>query len=99
MAFGLFLILTVVRGFARVGLRWEYQHDLHVVLAVVVGTLFQSLFVDSTHWRHLWLLLAMLWALTIAVDRLRLQQHRNVMLNRTQPVSPGRQPSHNFRLE
>jgi hypothetical protein len=87
IAFDLFLLLTVVRGFSRVGLRWKYQSDLHVVLAVVVGTLFQSLFIDSTHWRHLWLLLAMLWALTIAVDRLRYEQRNNVMLNDLLPAS------------
>jgi len=70
ISFNLFLLLTLYRGVTRSGTRWKLQSDLHVVLAVVLGTLLQSFFIDSTHWRHLWLLLATLWALTIAVDRI-----------------------------
>lgn len=32
-----------------------------VAVACLVGVLVQSLFVDSTHWRHFYLLLAMIW--------------------------------------
>jgi hypothetical protein len=81
VSFYLFLLLSVYRGMARTGVRWKLQSDLHVVLAVVLGTLLQSLFIDSTHWRHLWLLLAILWALTIAVDRSRASNRTGVMTN------------------
>lgn len=32
-----------------------------VVAAALVGTLVNSLFIDSLHWRHFWLLLALVW--------------------------------------
>jgi O-antigen ligase len=37
---------------------------LQIALAATVGVLVQSLFIDSTHWRHLWVLFAVLWGLT-----------------------------------
>ncbi|MBT8078003.1 MAG: O-antigen ligase family protein [Gammaproteobacteria bacterium] len=80
VAFGLFLVQALYRAIGRIGMRWPLQSDLHVVLAVLLGTLFQSLFIDSTHWRHLWLLLAMIWGLTIAVDRATLAHGSAVML-------------------
>ena len=69
IAFCLFLILSLKRGLIRIIERWRLRNDLQIVFAALSGTLLQSLFIDSTHWRHLWLLLAMLWALTIAFDR------------------------------
>jgi hypothetical protein len=69
LGFVLFLLLSLARGLVRITARWELQSDLQVVYAALCGTLMQSLFIDSTHWRHLWLLLAMLWGLTIAFDR------------------------------
>lgn len=69
ISFVLFLLLSLTRGLARITARWALQSDLQVVYAALCGTLIQSLFIDSTHWRHLWLLLAMLWGLTIAFDR------------------------------
>lgn len=69
LSFGLFLLLSLARGIVRITARWELQSDLQVIFAALCGTLMQSLFIDSTHWRHLWLLLAMLWGLTIAFDR------------------------------
>jgi hypothetical protein len=81
VAFYLFLLLILFRGITRVGFRWELQGDLHVLLATLSGTLFQSLFIDSTHWRHLWVLLAVVFALTISVDRGRARLQNHVMFN------------------
>jgi O-antigen ligase len=63
--FGLltFLLLTAVRSLPLFNWRSALRPDFFVVLACLIGTLVQSLFIDSTHWRHLWLLLALLWAL------------------------------------
>ncbi|MBT8080958.1 MAG: O-antigen ligase family protein [Gammaproteobacteria bacterium] len=69
IGFILFLILSLTRGLSRITGQWKHRVDLQVVVAALSGTLLQSFFIDSTHWRHLWLLLAMLWALTIAFDR------------------------------
>ena len=71
ISFVLFLILSLARGLSRMTGSWRGRTDLQVVVAALAGTLLQSFFIDSTHWRHLWLLLAMLWALTIAFDRER----------------------------
>ena len=81
ISFYLFLLLTVVRGTVRWRLRWKLQTDLHVVLAALSGILLQSLFIDSTHWRHMWLLIAILWALTIEIDRGRASDNNDVMFN------------------
>ena len=69
ISFCLFLLVSLKRGLLRVTADWRHRSDLQVVIAALCGTLLQSLFIDSTHWRHLWLLFAMLWALTIAFDR------------------------------
>ncbi|MBT8081703.1 MAG: O-antigen ligase family protein [Gammaproteobacteria bacterium] len=71
IGFVLFLILSLTRGLSRITGQWKHRIDLQVVFAALSGTLLQSFFIDSTHWRHLWLLLAMLWALTVAFDRER----------------------------
>jgi hypothetical protein len=47
----------------------QIRHEFFVVFSSLAGVLTQSLFIDSTHWRHLWLLLALVWALIIATQR------------------------------
>ena len=69
ISFYLFLIITLARGFSRIKTVSVLRSSLQVSLASVIGLLAQSLFIDSTHWRHLWLLLALTWAITIAIDR------------------------------
>lgn len=48
----------------------ELRHDFFVVFASLAGLLTQSMFIDSTHWRHLWLLTALAWTLIIATQRM-----------------------------
>jgi len=69
LSFYLFLIITLARGLSRVNTVSALRGNLQIVVAVLIGTLAQSLFIDSTHWRHLWLLLALTWAITISIDR------------------------------
>lgn len=69
MSFYLFLIVTLTRGLARINTVSPLRGNLQIVVAALIGTLAQSLFIDSTHWRHLWLLLALTWAITISIDR------------------------------
>lgn len=45
------------------GQHFPYRTESFVVIACLAGILIQSFFIDSTHWRHLWLLIAMLWGL------------------------------------
>ncbi len=52
-------------------LRWRsdlVDHSI-VIGCSLMGALAQSLFIDSGHWRHLWLLFAMAWALSIIAGR------------------------------
>ncbi len=59
-SFIIFALWPVVRGialmFRRKGSAW-----LHFSVAVLIGQLFNSFFIDTLHWRHLWLFLAICW--------------------------------------
>lgn len=72
-AFGFygFIALTFVSSLPMLRERWALQTDFFVVFSCTLGTLAQSFFIDSTHWRHLYLLLAMLWGMIVAARRLR----------------------------
>ncbi len=59
-----FVVLLAVTLFK--GLNYCFEHiplqPLYIaVFASTVGVLVESLFIDSTHWRHFYLLLALLW--------------------------------------
>lgn len=78
ISFYLFLLITLGRGISRVNSYSNLRPNLQIVLAALIGTLMQSFFIDSTHWRHLWLLLALNWAITVAIDRdMTRDQHRD----------------------
>ncbi len=84
ISFYLFVILTLwqlLKG-ALVSTALHYQRV--IVTAALGGTLCQSLFIDSTHWRHLWLLLALAWAIIATHRRERLEN--DVMSNRDRQI-------------
>jgi O-antigen ligase len=61
-----FILLTVWRG-ARFFQRAPDVDGVHIAAYVcVIGVLVQSFFIDSTHWRHLFLLIAMVWGPLLA---------------------------------
>jgi hypothetical protein len=68
---GLAVLLTLVLGTlalaARNALRGLDLHGLGSLslLAAWCGALVNSLVVDTLHWRHLWLLAALIWATTM----------------------------------
>lgn len=70
LAFAAFLVLTGIRllPFLFVATN-PLRNEVFLIFACLTGQLFQSLFIDSTHWRHLWLLLALAWGLSIACKR------------------------------
>ena len=57
------ILLSFYRIRPLVGRNFPYRAEAFVVIAGLTGILAQSFFIDSTHWRHLWLLVAMLWGL------------------------------------
>jgi O-antigen ligase len=71
LTFTLFLFLTFYRSLAL--FRWNspLRGDFFIVFVSLAGLLFQSFFIDSIHWRHFWLLLAMNWGLIISYERSR----------------------------
>jgi len=69
LSFLVFLVSSVLMLGAAVRRKWVFRRESAVIFSSLSGVLFQSLFIDSTHWRHLWLLLAVSWALVIACRR------------------------------
>ncbi|MGD2137721.1 MAG: O-antigen ligase family protein [Gammaproteobacteria bacterium] len=61
LAFYGFLVLTLWKSFQFVFHDTGLQAVYIAVFASACGVLLQSLFVDSHHWRHVYLLYAMLW--------------------------------------
>ena len=66
LSFYAFLALTLSRAFRFVFQPSTVQAVYIASFACVIGLLAQSFFIDSTHWRHLYLLLAMLWGPLLA---------------------------------
>jgi hypothetical protein len=64
----LFAALTVYQSLRLLRWRSDLRDELIVAFCALVGILVQSAFISSTHWRHLWLVFAMIWAL-VAVER------------------------------
>jgi len=64
-----FLGVSAVVAVDALRRRSPFRGQLFVVSACLAGVLIQSLFIDSTHWRHMWLLFALLWALVTSVRR------------------------------
>ncbi len=48
-----------------------WQSYLVVAYATFVGEAFEGLIVDTDHWRHLFLLLGLIWGLAVATINLR----------------------------
>lgn len=62
IAFMLFLMITIYRAFYNACLRKSPYHAYFIVFfSCLIGILFNSFFVDTLHWRHFWLLLALPW--------------------------------------
>ncbi len=68
LAFYAFLVLTCWNASKFSARSSDVQELYHVAYASLLGILVQSLFIDSTHWRQLYLLLGMLWGPYLAVQ-------------------------------
>jgi O-antigen ligase len=65
-AFYAFIILTLWRGSTFIR-HAEDIDGIHIVAyTCLIGILVQSVFIDSTHWRHLFLLFALIWGPMLA---------------------------------
>ncbi len=61
IAFYSFLIVTLQKAYKFCLQPSSIQRSYAVVFVCTIGILVQSFFIDSTHWRHMYLLFAMLW--------------------------------------
>ncbi len=77
LAFIAFLLLTLWRSSGGIRGSSEAHAYRQIAFSCLVGLLVQSFFIDSTHWRHLYFLLGMLWGLTLAETRV-IAQHRDL---------------------
>lgn len=65
IAYFVFVALTLAIGLRAAFVPSPVQTHLLVVLAATIGVLTQSLFIDSHHWRHFYVLYGMLWGLSL----------------------------------
>ena len=70
LAFVALLGLTLAKSLPLVRQSWALQREAQLAVAALAGLLLQSFFIDSTHWRHLYLLLGVLWALIAVRSRI-----------------------------
>lgn len=65
----LFVLYTLFSASRLLRWRSDLREDAVLVFCCLAGVLAQSAFIDSTHWRHLWLLLALAWGLVVTARR------------------------------
>lgn len=70
LAFCSFLLVSVWQGFLFALSGTKLQGAFIVVFACLLGTLIESMIIHTNHWRHLYLLLAMLWGPMVARDKI-----------------------------
>lgn len=66
-----FVILTLWKGFFFSLRKTEIQLSALVIFSCIFSTQLQSFFIDSTHWRHLFILYAMMWGVMLGYDKHR----------------------------
>lgn len=71
VAYVAFVILTLIKGFKFCLRRTEIQLSALVILSSILGTQIQSFFIDSTHWRHLYILYGMMWGVMLGYNKLK----------------------------
>src|SRR5262245_4398481 len=77
LAFIGFIGLILIGMVRATGTVSSLQGQAVIVLSSLCGLLIQTPFIDSTHWRHMWLLFALAAALAIAIRRERLTFDRD----------------------
>lgn len=64
-------IVTLVAGFQSLLVRTAWQPAFVAVYAAFIGTVVEGFVIDTDHWRHYYLLLGVIWGLSIAAHRAR----------------------------
>ncbi|GJD21808.1 conserved hypothetical protein [Rivularia sp. IAM M-261] len=62
LSFISFILITLNRSFRyAIKRNYEYQKIFIIVTSSIIGILINSIVIDTIHWRHFWLLLALPW--------------------------------------
>jgi O-antigen ligase len=70
------VVITLVVGLRYAQIAAPWQHYLIAAYAVFVGEVGEGTIVDTDHWRHFFLMLGMIWGLTVAT----INYHRRLRL-------------------
>ena len=70
------VLLTLFIGFRNAFLRTPWQLYLIAAFGAYVGEIGEEIIIDTDHWRHFFLLLGLIWGLSVAnINYRRMQFH------------------------
>jgi hypothetical protein len=75
-----FVLLTFVIGFRYTFLRTPWQPYFIAAFASYVGEIGEGIIIDTDHWRHFFLVLGLVWGLSIATINWQWRRKQDVML-------------------
>jgi hypothetical protein len=62
-------LCTLLVGYRALWLRTPWQASLITAYATYVGVFGEGFIIDTDHWRHYFLLLGLVWGLSVASER------------------------------
>ncbi|MGZ5866935.1 MAG: O-antigen ligase family protein [Xanthobacteraceae bacterium] len=65
------VFITVIMGFRHLFVRVPWQRAYLAIFAAFLGTVGESFIIDTDHWRHLWMMLGVMWGMFAAAQRYR----------------------------
>jgi hypothetical protein len=65
------IFVTVIMGFRHAFIRVPWQRTYLAIFAAFLGTVGESLIIDTDHWRHFWMMLGAMWGMFAAAQRYR----------------------------
>jgi hypothetical protein len=73
------IFTTVILGFRYVFTRVPWQRQYVAVFSVFVGTVGESIIIDTDHWRHFWMMLGLMWGMFVAARDYRAKPQPHVL--------------------
>jgi hypothetical protein len=68
IAYPSLVFLTVILGFRHVFVRVPWQRAYLAIFSAFLGTVGESIVIDTDHWRHFWMMLGAMWAMIAAAQ-------------------------------
>ncbi len=69
LCYVLMVLVTLVAGLRAAFVATPWRHYLFAAYGAFVGEVLESFIIDSDHWRHYFIILGVLWGLTVATIR------------------------------